>query len=84
MTLVSDASMEIFKENKQSSFATALSLPLEFPDRYQVALCEISYSQDFLNDFGFLVIADASQNILLQAISEGDAENETLEQLKER
>ena len=83
VTLVSDASMEIYKGNTQSSFGTALSQPLEFPSRYQVALCEISYSQDFFNEFGSLVIANTSTNILLQGIREGDAVTETLEEMKE-
>jgi len=56
VTLPSDASMNIFENNSQSEFTTLLNSPIICDSSYEVALVEISHSQDYAVDGGTIII----------------------------
>jgi hypothetical protein len=58
VTLPSNSSMDIYPNNKQSSFKTKLAKEINFPDNYEVALVEISYSPFFISYMGNILLKD--------------------------
>lgn len=56
ITLLSNASMQTYPENKQSNFTTILKNPLDLGEKYEVALVEISYLHSIINEVGTVVI----------------------------
>lgn len=56
VTLPSNASMQTYPENKQSSFTTILKNPLDLSERYEVALVEMSYTHSIINEVGTVIV----------------------------
>ena len=63
VTLPSNSSMNIFKNNTQSSFSTQLQETLKFTSPHEVALVEMNYTPSITTDLGEIVLRDYYKNI---------------------
>ena len=58
VTLPSNASMNIYPDNKKSNYTTQLNTPIRLDGNYEVALANITCTPNIKNDYGALIITN--------------------------
>ena len=56
VTLPSNASMNIFPNNKKSNYTTQFNTPIVLDGNYEVALANITCTPNIINDLGYINI----------------------------
>ena len=58
VTLPSNASMNIYPDNKKSNYTTQFNTPIRLDGNYEVALANITCTPNIKNDYGALIITN--------------------------